>query len=54
MWMDECKEAFKKLKKYLVTPQILTHSKLMEVLYFYLTTLDKVVSSVLVKEEKSE
>ena len=51
MWTDECEEAFKKLKEYLVTPPILTWPELGEVLYIYLATLDKVMSSVLIKKE---
>ena len=50
-WTNECEETFKKLKEYLVTPPILTRLKARETFYVYLATLDKVVSSVVIKEE---
>ena len=48
---NECEEVFKKLKDYLAIPPILTWLKLGEVLYIYLITSDKAVSSILIREE---
>ena len=50
-WTDECEEAFKKLKEYLVTPPVLNRSELGKTLYIYLASAKKVVSSILIKEE---
>ena len=50
-WIDDCEEAFRELKEYLVTPPILTCLELEKVLYIYLATLDKAVSSMLVEKE---
>ena len=50
-WTDKCEEAFKKLKEYLATPPILTRPEPTETLYIYLVSLEKPVSSVLIREE---
>ena len=53
-WIDECEEAFKKWKEYLVTWPILTQPKPREVLYIYLVALERAISSMLVKEKRSK
>ena len=51
-WTDECQEAFKDLEKYLSSPPLLSHSKLGEELYLYITVLQAAVSAALVREEE--
>ena len=47
-WSDEYRQSFEDLKRYLISPPLLTKPKVGEILYLYLTTLTEVVSSVLV------
>uniref|UniRef100_A0A2N9HNZ2 Uncharacterized protein n=1 Tax=Fagus sylvatica TaxID=28930 RepID=A0A2N9HNZ2_FAGSY len=50
-WMDECQQAFEELKKYLMTPPLLSPSKQGEELYLYLAVSPTAISSALVREE---
>ena len=50
-WTNECQKAFEDLKKYLLSPLLLSPSKLGEKLYLYLAILQAVVSAALVREE---
>ena len=53
-WTDECKKAFKELKKHLVTPPLLSPSKPGEKLYLYLAVSPTVVRSALLREEEGQ
>ena len=50
-WTDECQQAFKNLKLYLLSPSLLSSSKPGEELYLYLTVLLAAVSTALVRED---
>jgi hypothetical protein len=50
-WSDECEEAFRKLKEYLMSPPLLSRPKEGEILYLYLAISCSAVSSVLVRED---
>ena len=50
-WIDECKEAFQDLKRYLSNPPLLSPSKEGENLYLYLAVSTTVVSAALIREE---
>jgi hypothetical protein len=50
-WTDECQQAFEELKKYLMTPPLLSPSKQGEKLYLYLAVSPTAISSALVREE---
>jgi hypothetical protein len=50
-WTDECQQAFEELKKYLMTPPLLSPSKQGEELYLYLAISPTAISSALVREE---
>ncbi|RVW19216.1 hypothetical protein CK203_100113 [Vitis vinifera] len=39
-WMDECKQAFKEVERYLIDPPILRSPQLDEQLYMYLAVFD--------------
>ena len=51
-WTDECQKAFKDLKKYLLSPPLLSPSKPGEELYLYIAVSQVAVSAALVKEEE--
>ena len=51
-WTEECDEAFWDLKKYLVSPPILSCPDLREDLYMYLVVSEHVVSAVLLKNQE--
>ena len=50
-WTDECQMTFDNLKKYLLSPPLLSPSKPGEELYLYLAISQAVVSATLVREE---
>ena len=50
-WIDECEEAFAKLKKYLTRPQLLSPLVMREKLYLYLAVSNIAVSLTLIREE---
>ena len=50
-WTDECQQAFKNLKLYLLSPSLLSSSKPGEELYLYLAVSLAVVSTALVRED---
>ncbi|KAL2250131.1 UNVERIFIED_CONTAM: Transposon Tf2-11 polyprotein [Sesamum indicum] len=50
-WNEECKNALKDLKDYLVKPPLIANPKEGEVLFLYLVVSESAVSSVLVREE---
>ncbi|GMH05198.1 hypothetical protein Nepgr_007038 [Nepenthes gracilis] len=51
-WTDECEEAFKELKAYLVSPPLHSSPFTGEDLYLYLATSDTTLSLVLVREHE--
>ena len=51
-WMDECQKAFGDLKKYFLSPPLLSPSKPGEELYLYIAVLQAAVSAALVREEE--
>ena len=51
-WTDECQKAFEDLKKYLLSPLLLSLSKSGEELYLYITVSQAAVSAALVREEE--
>ena len=51
-WMEECEEAFQDLKKYLVSPLILSCLNLGEDLYIYLAISEHAMSAVLLKNQE--
>lgn len=53
-WNEKCKEAIKKLKGYLATPQILAKLMNGEPLYLYVAVSHTAVNVVLVKEDRSD
>ncbi|KAL0309395.1 UNVERIFIED_CONTAM: Gag-Pol polyprotein [Sesamum radiatum] len=53
-WSKNSQEAFDELKKYLVSPPLLTKPETGETLYLYLAVSENVVSSVLVRQENRE
>ena len=50
-WTDECQTAFDNLKKYLLSPPLLSPSKPGEELYLYLAVSQAAISAALVREE---
>ena len=50
-WTDECQKAFEDLKKYLLSPPLLSPSKPREELYLYLAVSQVAVSTALIREE---
>jgi hypothetical protein len=50
-WTNECQQAFEELKRYLMTPPLLSPSKQGEELYLYLVVSLTAVSSTLIQEE---
>ena len=52
-WLNECRQAFEALKKYLTSLPLLVKSEVGEILYLYLTTAPEVIISVLVREDES-
>jgi len=50
-WSNECKEAFGKLKEYLMNPPLLSRPAKGEILYLYLVVSPSAVSSGLVKKD---
>ncbi|KAL0291122.1 UNVERIFIED_CONTAM: Retrovirus-related Pol polyprotein from transposon [Sesamum calycinum] len=53
-WSKNGQEAFDELKKYLVSPPLLTKPETGETLYLYLAVSENAVSSVLVRQENRE
>ncbi|KAL0329723.1 UNVERIFIED_CONTAM: Gag-Pol polyprotein [Sesamum radiatum] len=53
-WSTHGQEAFDELKKYLVSPPLLTKPETGETLYLYLAVSENAVSSVLVRQENRE
>ena len=51
-WTDECQKAFEDLKKYLLSPLLLSLSKSGEELYLYIAVSQAAVSAALVREEE--
>ena len=51
-WTDECQKAFEDLKKYLLSPLLLSLSKLGEELYLYIAVSQAAISAALVREEE--
>ena len=51
-WTDECQKAFEDLKKYLLSPPLLSPSKLREELYLYIAVSQAAFSVALVREEE--
>ena len=51
-WTDECQKAFENLKKYLLSPPLLSLSRLGEKLYLYIVVSQVAVSAALVREEE--
>ena len=51
-WTDECQKALEDLKKYLLSPPLLSPSKPGEELYLYIAVSQAAVSAVLVREEE--
>ncbi|KAI3444854.1 hypothetical protein Pfo_001519 [Paulownia fortunei] len=49
-WIDECQHAFDDLKKYLVSPLLLTKLEVGETLFLYLAVATEAISVVLVRE----
>ena len=47
-WMNECQQAFEELKRYLMTPPLLSPSKQGEKLHLYLAVSSTAVSSALI------
>jgi ribonuclease HI len=52
VWGEECEEAFRQLKSYLVNPPLLSRTAEGEPLYVYLAVSDSAVSSVLIREDQ--
>jgi hypothetical protein len=50
-WSEECEEAFRKLKEYLINPPLLSCPTEGEILFLYLTVSPSAVSSTLVRED---
>ena len=50
-WTDECQQAFKNLKLYLLSPLLLSSSKPGEELYLYLAVSLAAISTALVRED---
>ena len=50
-WTDECQQAFEELKKYLMTPPLLSLSKQCKELYLYLAISPTAISLALIREE---
>ena len=51
-WTDECQKAFEDLKKYLLSPPLLSPSKPGEELYLYIAVSQAAVNTALVREEE--
>ena len=51
-WTDECQKAFEDLKKYLLSPPLLSPSKPRKELYLYIAVSQAAVSAALVREEE--
>ena len=51
-WTDECQKAFEDLKKYLLSPPLLSPSKLREELYLNIAVSRVAFSVALVREEE--
>ncbi|KAI3461303.1 hypothetical protein Pfo_017966 [Paulownia fortunei] len=49
-WTEECQHAFDDLKKYLVSPPLLTKPEVGETLFLYLAVATEAISAVLVRE----
>jgi hypothetical protein len=50
-WLDECKEAFAQLKKYLASSLLLSRTIPGEVLYLYLAVSPTTISAALIRED---
>ena len=53
-WMKECKRAFQDLKRFLVELLVLSKLRDREPLYIYLSTIERAISSVLIKKEQKQ
>ncbi|XP_073121284.1 uncharacterized protein [Henckelia pumila] len=53
-WTEQCEQAFKELKEHLASLPILVKPEPGERLWIYLSTTEKAVSTVLIKEEKGD
>ncbi|XP_059436627.1 uncharacterized protein LOC132169643 [Corylus avellana] len=51
-WSEECEQAFEQLKRYLVSPPLLSRAVPGEVLYLYLAVSPIAVSAALIREEE--
>lgn len=54
VWGEECVEVFSNLKTFLSFPSLLTLPIEGEVLYLYLSVMQKIISSMLVREDEGE
>ncbi|KAF8052225.1 hypothetical protein N665_1585s0001 [Sinapis alba] len=54
LWDETCEKAFSELKQYLKTPPVLAKSDTGDTLYLYIAVSPSAVSSVLIKEDRSE
>ena len=53
-WLDDCRQAFEDLKRYLASPPLLAKPKEAKILYLYLAISAEVVALVLVKEDEGK
>ena len=53
-WMEECERAFQDLKKFFVEPSVLSKLRDGKPPYIYLSVIEKVLGSVLVREEQKQ
>jgi hypothetical protein len=53
-WIEEAKDAFEKVKAYLITPPILTPPKKHEAMMLYIAATTMVVSAAIVIERKEQ
>ena len=51
-WTDKCQKAFEDLKKYLLSPPLLSPSRPREELYLYIAVSQAAISAALVREEE--
>ncbi|XP_059428507.1 uncharacterized protein LOC132162267 [Corylus avellana] len=51
-WSEECEQAFEQLKRYLISPPLLSRAVPGEILYLYLAVSPTAVSAALIREEE--